>query len=444
MFLNSLHLGGRFLHEIKSSPFIRHNAIFFAGSLGVATLNYLLYPVLGRVLAPADFGEVQTLITLFAQAAVVLNVLAYMTIHITVNTRDPTERNRTLLGLEYSILVASAAVLVVSLFFMQDLQSFLHFSSVWPFIALLVAFYLSLPLVMRMAYLRGRKLFTKSSLTDGIGSAAKLIVSPILAIVGFKSFGAIAGLAISQVIALFFGLRWARAAGFGSIGIRRTNFQFRRLKPQLRHAVAILLVSFSITTLMSLDMLAIKHYFSPDQAGLYAGVTTTARIIFFLTAPFAGVLLTMVSLNQSMRKNLLQLKGSLALVLIMGGIGVVVMNLAYDLVIKIFVGQKYMFYSSYLPDLGVIMLLLAVANMLLLYQIALKRYIFVWSPTAVTFLTIILLYLRHNSVGQVIYTIQVACAALVIIVTGQYVIETKLKRSAGGNTAVNFNNRSNL
>jgi O-antigen/teichoic acid export membrane protein len=46
-----------------------HNGIFFVGSLVASVLNYLYYPVLGRMLHPAAFGESQTLVSMFLQVA---------------------------------------------------------------------------------------------------------------------------------------------------------------------------------------------------------------------------------------------------------------------------------------------------------------------------------------------------------------------------------------
>lgn len=105
----------KIIELIKTSPFLRHNAVFLAGSLGVAALNYLFYPILGRIMSPADFGEVQTLTSLFTQAAIFLTILTYVTIHVTVNTPDEQERNQTLLGLEKVAMIAGYSLLTVAL-----------------------------------------------------------------------------------------------------------------------------------------------------------------------------------------------------------------------------------------------------------------------------------------------------------------------------------------
>src|SRR4030095_10360111 len=100
---------------IKDSPFLRYNLVFFAGSLAVAILNYLFYPVLGRIMEPADFGEVQALISIFTQGAIFLTVLSFVTIHATVNITDENERNRTIMGLERIAYIFGGIILGIVL-----------------------------------------------------------------------------------------------------------------------------------------------------------------------------------------------------------------------------------------------------------------------------------------------------------------------------------------
>src|SRR6185369_17184709 len=101
-----------------------------------AGLNYLFYPVLGRMLSPADFGEVQTLTSLFTQAAIFLTILTYVTIHVTVEMPDETERNQTLLGLEKLAVYIGYGALLVALLCVNQLRTFLHFTGNAQFIAL--------------------------------------------------------------------------------------------------------------------------------------------------------------------------------------------------------------------------------------------------------------------------------------------------------------------
>jgi purine-cytosine permease-like protein len=88
------------VRSIAHSPFLRQNAIFFIGSTVVSFLNYLYYPVLGRLLSPADFGEVQAIISFFLQTGVLLSVLSLVTINVVKRYPRPVDQAPLLAELE--------------------------------------------------------------------------------------------------------------------------------------------------------------------------------------------------------------------------------------------------------------------------------------------------------------------------------------------------------
>ncbi len=400
---------------VKTSPFLRHNAIFLAGSLGVAGLNYLFYPILGRLMSPADFGEVQTLISLFTQAAIFLTILTYVTIHITVNTLDEKERNQTLLGLEKIAMIVGYSLLLIALLSVDQLRIFLNFTEIWPFVALIAALAFSIPLAFRMAFLRGKKQFFRASLTDGTGSAAKLLLAPIFVLLGYHSFGAIGALAVSQVLSLIVGIAWARKAGFYGSVLGSGPLRLDLIKPYLKHAVAILLGVGGVTVIQTLDIITIKHYFSPTEAGLYAGITIIAGIVYFLMAPVTAVLITMASTNQTLQKNQARLKASLVLMLLLGGGALLAMTLFPEIIIAILVGSKYLSNAMYLPRVGLAMLFLAIANMFMMYHIALKRYKYSLISIPICAVVLALMQLNHGKIGDVINNILLGSLILLII-----------------------------
>lgn len=399
----------------KKSPFLRHNITFLSGSLAVAALNYLFYLVLGHILTPADFGEVQALTSLFTQAAIFLTILTYVTIHVTVNVSDEQVRNQTLLGLERLAMIAGCALLALALIFVNQLRGFLRFTENWPFVALIAALALSIPLAFRMAFLRGQKQFFRASLTDGTGSLAKLLIAPVFVLLGGRSFGAISALAISQMLSLAVGIVWARQAGFHGFALGVSRLHFDLLKPHLKHAGAVLLGAGGVTLMQTLDIISIKHYFSATEAGLYAGVTTIAGIVYFLMAPITGVLITLVGSNQLTRQNQLRLKASLALMFALGGGALLVMSLYPEIIIKLLVGTKYLVAAHYLPRIGLAMLLLAAANALMMYHIALKRYAYSWASIVIFVIMLGLMRANHATIGHAINNIVFGSFLLLIV-----------------------------
>jgi O-antigen/teichoic acid export membrane protein len=403
------------LSALSSSPFLRHNAVFLFGSLSVAALNYLFYPVLSRLMDPADFGEVQTLTSLFTQAAIFLTILTYVTINVTVNVKDPIERNKTLMALERLAMAAGYGLLLVALLSVSWLREFLHFSGNLPFIALIFAVGLSIPLAFRMAYLRGRKQFLRASITDGVSSAGKLILAPILVLLGGKSLGAISALALSQVLSLAVGMYWAREAGLRLAGGSWRSMHFELVKPQLRHALALLIGSGGVTVLQTLDIVAIKHYFTPEQAGMYAGITTIASIIFFVMAPVVGVMVTLIGESKPHPLNQKRLYGTLALMSVLGGGALLFMSLFPSFTVALLVGSKYAAYANLLPRIGVAMLILGLANALMMYHIALKKYRYAMVSVVVFVLTFLLLMVNHGTIVDVINDLIAGSSTLFLI-----------------------------
>ncbi|MGH8465889.1 MAG: hypothetical protein ACRER5_17235, partial [Pseudomonas sp.] len=135
------------VQRLRSSDFLRHNLIVFVGSIAISAINYLYYPVLGRLLEPAAFGEVQTVISLFLQVAIFLNVLALLTVNIVTNydsddesgagnAADRQKAQQTIFELERMALVVGVVGLLASAVLGGLLQDFFRFDSALPFILL--------------------------------------------------------------------------------------------------------------------------------------------------------------------------------------------------------------------------------------------------------------------------------------------------------------------
>jgi len=148
---------------IRSSDFLRNNTIFFAGSVLVGALNYLYYPLIGRLVDPAVFGEIQTLVSLFLQFTIFLNVLGMITVNIMANYADKEKAHRVIIELEKFAAYLSVFLLAFTLIAGELLRESLRFDSSLPFSALALALIVSIPLTFRSAYARSQKRFEKGS-----------------------------------------------------------------------------------------------------------------------------------------------------------------------------------------------------------------------------------------------------------------------------------------
>ncbi|MGH8466022.1 MAG: oligosaccharide flippase family protein, partial [Pseudomonas sp.] len=234
----------------------------------------------------------------------------------------------------------------------------------------------SVPGSFRMAYLRGKKKFGSNSWAGLIGSGAKLLLSVLFVLAGWGVSGAIAGLVLAQLVSFLYSGRKARQAGFGP-SLRGSFWRlpdFRLIMPELKYAGLVLAASLSITALYSIDIIAVKHYFDAETAGLYAGIATVARIIFFVTASIPQVLLPSVRLGDAPGKSRRTLQYSALLLVGIGGAVLAVFWLLPELVVRLLMGGSYTEFAYLLPRLGLVIFVVSVLNLVLQYYLALRRY----------------------------------------------------------------------
>lgn len=406
----------QFVRSLSQSQFLRHNTIFFFGSVTVGALNYLYYPILGRMLTPASFGEVQTLVSLFLQLSIFLSVLSLVAVNIVANAEGDEARNALVLEFEKLASVISIALLFLTIIFGHELQHFLRFNSIWPFILLALSLVVTVPFTLRGAFLRGKHRFGLASTSNLIASAGKILFSAGLVAVGLGTAGAIGGLVLAQAVACGLVAWWTFRLGLqAKDNSRRLAVglpDMRLLLPELRYGGIVLVASLAITLQYSIDIIIVKHYFDARTAGLYAGIASAARVIFFLTASFSQVLMPMVKLKNSDHQNRQLLLKSFVL---FGGLSLpalLVFSGFPKLILGVLMGHAYIAMSGLLPRLSLAIFIISILNLLASYYLALRRYGVAVVAMFGAMLTYGLMLANHNTVAEVVNGLLIGSVAM--------------------------------
>lgn len=421
------------IRALKSSSFVRHNAIFFAGSVGVGALNYLYYPILGRMLPPAAFGEVQTLVSFFLQLTIFLTVLGLVTTNIAANYENAEQRNRVIFDLERIALAVSLVLLVLSVLARHQLQQFFRFDDAMPFVVLVLAVVVSVPFTFRGAFVRGRHGFGVASISNLIASGVKILFSAGLVALGLGTVGAIWGVTAAQCAALIYIAYWARRMGLtrndGAKWTSKPNMTL--LVPELKYAGLVLVTSLIITLQFSIDILVVKHYFDARTAGLYAGIATVARIIFFLTGSISQVLMPMVKMKNTAAENRALFKKSFGLLLLTGVPALLIFVLLPGAIVRILMGGQYAEFASLLPLLSVAIFIVAFVNLVVSYYMALRHYAIALVVIAGAAITYILMYFHHATLREVIVSLLLGSLSMLVVGAGLLAGRRLLKNKRG-------------
>lgn len=390
------------LRLLRESPFVRHNVVFFVGSLGIAFLNYLYYPVMGRLLDTVSFGELQVLISFFMVISLLLSVMSLVSVNIVARAANATEARHTLAQLEKATLYAGLVIALLILALAEPLRGALKFTSVWPFIVMAITFLVSVPGAFRQGYLRGKNDFVHTSWTGIVGALVKLVASALLVLVGLQVTGASSGLLAAQVATVLYAGYHARRLGERlDWGGWRLDWGVLRLEG--RYAGYVLGLSLITTLLVSLDVTLVKYLFSPEDAGRYAGVATIARIVYFLTGSIAAVLLSSVGMQHSQAHNRQYLQRSLLLTLVLGGSATLWFCLLPGWTMHLLLGTKYDAFVHLLPALSGAILATSLTNVYVTYNMALRRYGALAVGVCGSAATAAILILRHDTVDHVVY-----------------------------------------
>jgi len=410
----------RYLSIYRSNPFLKNNLVFFLGSVAVGALNYLYYPVIGRLMSPSAFGEVQTLISVFLQLTIFLGVLSLVAVNLIANDKND-RAQRIVTELQLASLWLSVGTLVITILAATWLQSAFRFESVWPFILLTVALIAAVPFTFQTAYLRGRERFGATSLANLLVAGGKIIFSVGLVLAGFGTSGAIGGLIAAQLVGLAYAFSQAQKGRMKqtaqALSVRWWP-DIRVVAGEIKYVGYALVGSLGVMLLLSLDVIVVKYFFDAHTAGLYAGVATVARIIFFLTASIAQVLLPAVKIGNSVRENHgLLVKSALILI----GLSVPVLMLciaAPSFVMNALMGSEYDQFSELLPLLSLAIFFISILNLLILYCLALRRYTPALLTMAGTLVTYGVMLFYHTTLHDIVAILLCGSMVIACSVTG--------------------------
>jgi O-antigen/teichoic acid export membrane protein len=170
-----------------------------------------------------------------------------------------------------------------------------------------------------------------------------------------------------------------------------------------------------LTALFSVDLILAQHYLPAEQAGLYGGLSTLGRIIYFATLPFTTLMFptvtSRVAAGRSSRRVLLLTGG--ALVTLTLGV-IVVYALAPGLVIQFTLGQSYLKGAAYLWWFAVFFGLVALATWFVHALLAHQQLGIVALPPLALVLQLLLIARFHGSLVEIMGSSVVAATVLVV------------------------------
>lgn len=408
------YLGNNFLkHELVSG-----SIYIFLGSLMGNVFNLFFSLFMGRNLTVEGFGILTSTVSLMVLmsipvGSIIPTIVSFAGFHFA--KEDYGSVKALFLKIIKPLLTISLIVFFCFIVFANHIGDFFKIAdrSIIVIVGLTVAIaYIG---VVINGLLQAKLAFKFISFSQLISNMSKFIIGIMLVFLGFNVKGAIWAVFIAGIIPFIFGFIYLKSVWVSKIN-KKNKINFKNI---LSYGIPSSLATLGITSLISTDILLVKHFFDPLQAGIYAGLSLVGKIIFFLTAPIGSVMFPLIVKKYAKRENYNNIfKMAVAMVFIPSVLISTFYFLYPDLLIGFIIkNEAYKSASGLLGLFGVFITIYSLITLFVYYFLSIKK-TSIYIPVLLAALSqLLLITLYHGSLFiVVVISLLVALILLSILV----------------------------
>lgn len=357
---------------------LRGGGLLFVSSTLVNVGNYAFNIVLGRWLGPAAFADASLMVTLlllfsFVAAALIMVTSKFVATHQALDSGAGSvpmsgqgaavQRWLTRLawtsGLAFAVVFAALSPL---------LRDFFHLASALPLAALGFGIPIYLAVSVDRGALQGRTRFGRLAASYQAEMWTRLVVAVALLALGLEVNGVVAALLVSLAAALV--IAHAPAADSTSAGnTAAVSTDERRAVGRFALAAGGALIGQILIN--NSDVLMVKHFFAPEDAGQYAALALIGRIVFFATWSVVTTLFPIVAQRHARgERHHHLLVNSLGLVGAVSAAIVVAAYAAPEFIVRLLFGQAYLPVAQLVWLYALATAFYALANVIINYRLS--------------------------------------------------------------------------
>ncbi len=390
----------RQLFKLLTTKNAQKSAVFYFGSFGTSVGNYLFHLMLMRILAPAAYGEflsyLSFLYLITIPAGTVTTVVSKYVADF-YGQKDNVRINQFFYLLLQKVFLPSLVLAGLVMLFSPLLAEPLKAQKL-AFIVLGINIVTSFLGAILNSYLMAFQQFIFLVVANGLQIIVKIGLAFLLIKSGFGATGGVIATLLAGLVSLAI-VGWRLKSAIYPPLKKLKQLQVR-LKTFFTYSF---IFSAGNLSLISVDVLLVRYFFTPHDSGIYSALSVLGRMIYFGLTPFSVLLLPVVSKRfASQEKTQPVLWKLTGVAILFGGIGVAVFSTVPELVVRLLSGVQYLEGSQWLWMFALSMWLFALSRLLLSYLMAVSKE----KANLILLLAIIiqpvLIGIWHANIGQVV------------------------------------------
>lgn len=281
-----------------AKSFLKHELItgsiyIFIGSIIANVLNLFFSLFMSRNLTVESFGILASAVSLMSLIAIpagsiIPTIVSFAGSHFA--KEDYGSVKALFLKIIKPLLAVSLVMLLCFIVFASPIGDFFKIADLSIILIVGVTVALAYIGVVISGLLQARLAFKFISFVHVISSMSKFVIGIILVFLGLNVKGAIWAVFIAGIIPSVFGFIYLKFVWTSKIN-KKSKINFKSI---LSYGIPSSLATLGMTSLISTDILLVKHFFDPLQAGVYAGLSLVGKVIFFFTAPIGSVMFPLI------------------------------------------------------------------------------------------------------------------------------------------------------
>lgn len=383
---------------------------------------YLFQITMGRMLGVQIFGEMNALFSILIIFGVmygsISNVLAKNVSHYHALKLD--KRANSLIIQSYkTLLVSGAVVLLAGLVFSKYISECLKIDSALPVILLFISIFIYIIIPINTGILQGLQKFGMLSFLPAGVAILKYAFCVMFVIAGMQLLGVMAGTILSALVIgwiSYMPIKKRLVIGHDTGGQQADS-------PSAIFPILIANVSFAL--LSQSDMVLVKYFFTPHEAGIYSSAAIIGKAVMYLPGAIVISLFPMVASNKARAEGTLHLLlKALGITLLLSGGGAIVLYLFPEFIVPAFFGRGFAPAIHIVGLFAMAMMPLAIIMIIMNYNMAKGGKYFSYVMLACSLLQIAGIIYFHaditNVLKVILYTGLSCMAMLFLLFAAEY------------------------
>ena len=377
--------------------------------LNIFNAGQFFYHLLAaRILGKAYYGDLAAILSIIGEIGIIHLAIGMTIIRFIASEKKENTVNNYIKWFSWWSILVGGVIGILALVASPLIIKFLNITQPAAIYLLGPALFVSLIVSVGRSILQGLLKFDKYVLSMMAELGVRILLTVVLAALGYAVFGAMSAIVIGTLFSIFVIKFFVGTRLKGIKGARP------KIQPLLKYAVPVFVQGLALTSMYTVDVLMVKHFFSPEKAGLYAAMGILGRTVFYGAAPITSVMFPLISKRYARGEgyyNIFFLSAiliGLASALIVGFFW-----LFSNFAILALYGSDFLEGASFLWLISLFMALVSFASLFVQFYLSIGKTEIVWPVAIASGLQAILIWFIHPDLLTVIKLSILSSALLV-------------------------------